>query len=101
MKLITFRQKIHEFSKSVSPVDSECLGEAWQNVKYFFIYEAITFSSPPTEAATDFPETPDSEPLFTKLRNPNTGKFCNCDMNLLMFWLIPSTTKRFIFCKLK
>ncbi|XP_057281052.1 ribonuclease H2 subunit B isoform X2 [Pezoporus wallicus] len=26
------------------------------------------------EAATDFPETPDSEPLFTKLRNPSTGE---------------------------
>ncbi|KAM4681708.1 ribonuclease H2 subunit B isoform 3-T3 [Amazona ochrocephala] len=62
------------FQKSISPGDSECLGEAWQNVKYFFIYEVITFSSPPTEAATVFPETPDSEPLFTKLRNPSTGE---------------------------
>ncbi|KAM9021950.1 ribonuclease H2 subunit B isoform 1-T1 [Guaruba guarouba] len=26
------------------------------------------------EAATEFPETPDSEPLFTKLRNPSTGE---------------------------
>ncbi|XP_074942375.1 ribonuclease H2 subunit B isoform X1 [Phalacrocorax aristotelis] len=26
------------------------------------------------EAATDHPETPDSEPLFTKLRNPSTGE---------------------------
>uniref|UniRef100_A0A8B9EUN9 Ribonuclease H2 subunit B n=1 Tax=Amazona collaria TaxID=241587 RepID=A0A8B9EUN9_9PSIT len=26
------------------------------------------------EAATVFPETPDSEPLFTKLRNPSTGE---------------------------
>uniref|UniRef100_A0A8B9S832 Ribonuclease H2 subunit B n=1 Tax=Apteryx owenii TaxID=8824 RepID=A0A8B9S832_APTOW len=26
------------------------------------------------EAATDFPKTPDSEPLFTRLRNPSTGE---------------------------
>ncbi|XP_064032316.1 ribonuclease H2 subunit B isoform X2 [Pogoniulus pusillus] len=26
------------------------------------------------EAATDLPKTPDSEPLFTKLRNPSTGE---------------------------
>ncbi|KAK2515162.1 hypothetical protein Q9233_014567 [Columba guinea] len=29
------------------------------------------------EAATDPPKTSDSEPLFTKLRNPSTGKFWN------------------------
>lgn len=35
------------------------------------------FFSLPTEAATDPPKTSDSEPLFTKLRNPSTGKFWN------------------------
>ncbi|KAJ7401974.1 Ribonuclease H2 subunit B [Pitangus sulphuratus] len=51
------------------------------------------------EAAIDPPKTPDSEPVFTKLRNPSTGKFWNCDTSQLIFWLICSTTERFIFCK--
>ncbi|KFQ67453.1 Ribonuclease H2 subunit B, partial [Phaethon lepturus] len=39
----------------------------------------------PTEAATDPPKTPDSEPLFTKLRNPSTGKFWNWEATLYLF----------------
>lgn len=75
---------------------------SWRSIaEHEIIYKFITFSSPPTESATDPPKTPDSEPLFTKLRNPSTGKFWNCDMSLLMFGLIPFTTKRFVFCKLK
>lgn len=85
------------FSKSVNPINSECLGEA--DVKCFTIYKFLTFSSPPTEAAIDPPKTPDSEPFFTKLRNPSTGKFWNCGMSLLKFWLIFSTTKRLMFLK--
>ncbi|KFP85161.1 Ribonuclease H2 subunit B, partial [Acanthisitta chloris] len=37
------------------------------------------------EAAFDSPETPDSEPLFTKLRNPSTGKFWNWEATLYLF----------------
>ncbi|KFO05201.1 Ribonuclease H2 subunit B, partial [Balearica regulorum gibbericeps] len=42
------------------------------------------------EAATDPPKTPDSEPLFTKLRNPSTGKFWNCDIREATLYLFNS-----------
>ncbi|KFV62164.1 Ribonuclease H2 subunit B, partial [Dryobates pubescens] len=37
------------------------------------------------EAATDLPKTPESEPLFTKLRNPSTGKLWGWEATLYLF----------------
>ncbi|XP_008938368.1 PREDICTED: ribonuclease H2 subunit B-like, partial [Merops nubicus] len=60
------------FQKNVNPVHSECLGEKHEMLLNLQVHHFSPF--PPPEAATDPPKTPDSEPLFTKLRNPSTGE---------------------------
>ncbi|POI28560.1 hypothetical protein CIB84_007690 [Bambusicola thoracicus] len=66
-------------------------------MKCFSVHKFITFSFPSTEAATDPPKTPDSEPMFTKLRNPSTGKFWNYVLGILLIFVKAYNTNQISF----